>query len=480
MNHRMILFILSRVLLAEAVLLAGSACVGLLYGESVLLTFGVPVALLLACAAVMWCFKPRSHDFYARDGMVAVSLAWILMSAFGALPFWLSGYMPSYVDCFFETVSGFTTTGASVLPAVEHLPRGLLFWRSFTHWIGGMGVLVFLMAIIPLAGDRSMHLMRAESPGPSVGKLVPRARTSALILYGMYCALTIAQIIFLLAGGMPLFDSVVHTFGTAGTGGFSIKNTSIMAYNSPYVEIVITVFMLLFGVNFSLYYLVLVRRPLEALKSEELQWYLGFFAAVTLLIAFSIRDMYDSFATALRHAAFQTSSIITTTGYATTDFNLWPEFSHALIILVMIVGACAGSTGGGFKVSRVVILVKSIRREVYRMLHPRAVAHIKFEGKSLDTEIVHGVLVYLGLYVIIAMVSVLLVALDGYDHTTTVTAVLSALNNVGPGLGEVGPMGNYGLFSAVSKLVLSADMLIGRLEIIPLIVLCTPSVWRRR
>lgn len=325
-----------------------------------------------------------------------------------------------------------------------------------------------------------MHLMRAESPGPSVGKLVPRARTSALILYGMYCALTIAQIIFLLAGGMPLFDSVVHTFGTAGTGGFSIKNTSIMAYNSPYAEIVITVFMLLFGVNFSLYYLVLVRRPLEALKSEELQWYLGFFAAVTLLIAFNIRDMYDSFATALRHAAFQTSSIITTTGYATTDFNLWPEFSHALIILVMIVGACAGSTGGGFKVSRVVILVKSIRREVYRMLHPRAVAHIKFEGKSLDTEIVHGVLVYLGLYVIIAMVSALLVALDGYDHTTTVTAVLSALNNVGPGLGEVGPMGNYGLFSAVSKLVLSADMLIGRLEIIPLIVLCTPSVWRRR
>ncbi len=480
MNHRLILRILSRVAIVEALLLALSAGVALYYGDPVLVPFGVPVALLLVYGFALGLVKPRTHDFFAREGFVAVALSWIQLSLFGALPFFLNGDVPSYIDCLFETISGFTTTGATILKNVEGLPNGLLFWRSFTHWIGGMGVLVFLMSIMQLAGDRSMHLMRAESPGPSVGKLAPRLKTTASLLYRIYLVMTVAQVILLLLGGMPLFDSVTTTFATAGTGGFSVKNASIMAYNSVYIEVVITVFMMLFGVNFNLYYLLLMRKPKAALKSEELRWYFGVFAVATLLVTINILPLCKDVFDALRLAAFQNASIMSTTGFATTDFNHWPEFSHMVIIMLMIIGSCAGSTGGGFKISRMVILFKSIKREIARMLHPRSVGHITFEGKPVEAEVGHGVLVYLAVYVMLTLGGFLLVAIDGFDHVTTVTAVVTTMNNVGPGLSLVGPVGNFSIFSDLSKLVMSALMLLGRLEIFPLLMICAPSVWRRK
>lgn len=480
MNHRIIARILSRISFTEAFLLALCALVALLYGEAVLLPYGLPILLLLGVGLLLNQFKPRTHDFYAREGFVAVSLAWIYMSAFGALPFFLSGAIPSLADSFFETISGFTTTGATLLSNIEAMPRGLLFWRSFTQWIGGMGVLVFLMAVIPLAGGRSMHLMRAESPGPTVGKLVPRARSSSAILYGIYCGLTLAQIVLLLLGGLPLFDSVTMAFSTAGTGGFSVRNEGIIAYQSGYVEVVVMVFCLLFSINFSLYFLLLFKRPLEALKNEELRWFLGIFAIATLVIAVNILPTTQSVGKALWLAAFQNASIMSTASFATTDYTLWPGLSHAVIVLLMIIGACAGSTGGGFKVSRVAILLKSIRNEIAHMLHPRSVAHIKFEHKTIEKETIHSVLVYLAAYVVLAVSGMLLIAANGLDHVTTVTSVLAALNNTGIGLAQVGPLSNFSFFSPFSKFVLCALMLLGRLEIFPMLLLFTPSVWRRR
>lgn len=480
MNHRIVARILSRVALAEALLLLLCALVGLWYGDELLLTYGVPIALLLGVSAFLNLFTPRTRVFYAREGFVAVALSWVLLSLFGALPFWITGAIPSYVDCFFETVSGFTTTGATILADIEALPHGLLFWRSFTHWIGGMGVLVFLMAVTQLGGDRSMHLMRAEAPGPSVGKLVPRARTTAGILYGMYCAMTAAQIILLLLGGMPLFDSVTTAFATAGTGGFSVKNAGIPAYGSVYLEMVILVFMLLFSINFTLYYLVVLKKPKQALKSEELRWFLGVFAVSVLLMAVDIGPACQSVWEALRLSAFQSASIMSTTGFATANFAKWPEFSHTVILLLMIIGSCAGSTGGGFKISRLVILLKSIRREISHMLHPRSVGVIKFEGKPVEAEVSHGVLVYLAVYALLVLGGVLAVSTDGFDHTTNVSAVLTTLNNVGPGLGRVGPMDNFSVYSAFSKGLFAAYMLIGRLEIFPILLLLSPAIWRRK
>lgn len=480
MNLRMIPRVLSRVSLTEALLLMISGCVALLYGEPVLLPYVLPIALLVGIGLLLGLIKPRSEAFYAREGFVIVSLAWIFMSFFGALPYYLSGAIPSFINSLFESVSGFTTTGATILTEIESMPRGLLFWRSFSHWIGGMGVLVFIMAVIPLASGRSMHLMRAEAAGPVVGKLVPRARSSASILYGIYIGLTILQAVLLLIAGMPLFDSITTAFSVAGTGGFSVRNQSIIDYHSPAIENIITVFMLLFGTNFSLFFLVLAGRPREALRNEEFRWYLGFFAVATCIIAINIRGMTDGPLHALRLASFQSASIMSSSGMASVDFNFWPELSHMILILLMIVGASAGSTGGGFKISRVVILLKLIRRELRRLTHPRAVAHIKMDNKNIGEDVAHNVLVYLAVYVLLLIVGILLIALNGFDHVTTVTAVLTTLNNVGPGLNVIGPLSNFSVFSPFSKLVLTALMLLGRLEIFPILLLFSPSVWRRQ
>ena len=415
-------------------------------------------------------------SLFARDGLAVVALAWIAVSLFGALPFYISGSIESFVDCFFETVSGFTTTGATILTEVESLNRGILFWRSFTHWVGGMGVLVFVMAILPMGGDgHGMHMLRAEMPGPAVGKLVSRMSDTAKILYGIYLVMTVIEIVLLLAGGMPLFDACIHSFGSAGTGGFSSRNLSVGAYNNPYFEIVIGIFMLLFGINFNLYYFLLVRRFRDVFRSEELWAYVLIVATAVAAITLDIVHMYESVGTSLRHAFFQVSSIITTTGYATVDFNTWPTFSKAILVALMFIGGCAGSTAGGIKVARVVILQKVSVSEMRRMLHPNAVPAIQFEGKPLNERSIRGVHLFL-----VFVASCLLVSLEQLDLVTTFTAVAACINNVGPGLEIVGPMGNFSSFSPWSKLLLSFDMLVGRLEIFPMLLLFAPSIWKRR
>ncbi len=479
MNIRMVLRILGYVLGAEAVLMLLPLLVCLIYGENPF-PFLVCILGLGICAGLLRLIKPRSRSLFAREGFLAVSLAWILVSLAGAVPFVLDGAIPSYVDALFETVSGFTTTGASVLRDVEALPCGLLFWRSFTHWIGGMGVLVFIMAVLPMAGDRSMHLMRAEVPGPSVGKLVPRVRHTALLLYAIYLALTILEVGFLLAGGMPLFDSLVHAFGTAGTGGFSIKNASIAAYNSPYLEGVIGVFMLLFGVNFNLYFLLLMRDFKQVLKSEELRIYLLIVAGSVGMITLNILPTAGGAETAFREAFFQVSSIITTTGYATADYTTWPTFSQTVLFLLMVTGACGGSTGGGLKVSRLIILVKKCGRELIRLVHPRAVGAVRLDGKAVDNQTSHDVGIFFITYMGIIGGMTLLVSLDGFDFTTTISAVAACMGNIGPGLGTVGPSGNFMDFSVLSKLLLSVTMLLGRLEIFPLLLTLTPVIYRKK
>lgn len=479
MNFRMIARILSRVTAIEAVLMGLSALVSMYYEETFMLMFGVPIVILIVLTAILGSIRPKSTIIYAREGFWIVAVSWILVSLIGAVPFWITGALPTYLDAVFETISGFTTTGATVFSQVEQLPKGLLFWRSLTHWIGGMGVLVFLMAVVPMSGDRSMHLMRAEAPGPSVGKLVPRARSTALILYGIYCALTLAQVFALLMTGMPLFDSVTTAFATAGTGGFSVKDMGIIDYHNPAAEIIITVFMVIFGVNFNIYYLLIAKKSWKAFKSEELKWYLGIYAGTMVLVLLSILRSCSGLGEALRLSAFQCASIMSTTGFATADFALWPAFSQSALLLLMIVGSCAGSTGGGLKISRVVILVKTIRREIVRTLHPRVVQVIKFEKKPVMDDTVRNVLVYLAVYCLLLYGSVLLVSLDGYDHTTNLTSVLATLGNVGPGLAKVGPMENFGHFSNLSKIVFCVDMLLGRLEIFPLLLLFSKNGWKR-
>ena len=465
--------------MTEAALLALPGITALLYGES-LLPFAVTAALLVAAGLILGWKRPARTAIYARDGFAVVALAWIIMSAFGALPFVLSGDIPSYVDAFFETVSGFTTTGASILTEVESLSRSGLFWRSFTHWVGGMGVLVFVMAILPMTDGHGMHLMRAEVPGPSVGKLVSRMSDSAKILYGIYLAMTLLEIVLLMLGGMPLFDACIHSFGSAGTGGFSSRNLSVGAYNSPYFDVVIGIFMLLFGVNFNLYYFLLIRRFRDVLKSEELRAYLLIVGAAVVVIAVDISHLYGSALTSLRHAFFQVSSIITTTGYATADFNVWPTFSKGILVVLMFVGACAGSTGGGIKVARVVILVKSALADMRKMLHPNAVSTVRFEGKPLPERNLRGVHVFISVYLLVFTVSFLLLSLEDFDLITTFTALAACINNIGPGLEVVGPTGNFSAFSPAAKLLLSFNMLVGRLEIFPMLLLVAPSIWKRR
>ena len=416
--------------------------------------------------------------FVVLMSMVLLALVWLLMSAFGALPFVLSGDILHYVDAFFETVSGFTTTGASILPAVEPLSRGSLFWRSFTHWVGGMGVLVFVMAILPMSDGHTMHILRAEMPGPTAGKLVSRMSDTAKILYGIYFVMTAVMILLLVLGGMDLFDACIHAFGTAGTGGFSSRNASVGAYNSAYIDIVIGIGMLAFGVNFNLYFFLLVRRFREVLRSEELWVYLGIVAASTAAIAANILSLYDSVGTALRHTFFQVSSVITTTGYATVDFGQWPVFSKTVLVLLMFVGGCAGSTAGGLKVTRIVTLAKAAVMDMRKMLHPNAVINVRMEGRALPEKQVRGVQAYLSIYILILCGSWLLLSLAGFDELTTFTSVVTCINNVGPGLNMVGPTGNFSFFAPWAKLLLSFDMLAGRLELFPMLLLFAPSIWR--
>lgn len=480
MNRRMVLYMVGTVVKIEAALMVLPLIASLIYKEACSTAFLISIAAALAVGfALTLIFKPGSKVIYAKEGFVIVSLAWLALSAVGALPFYISGEIPSYVDAFFETVSGFTTTGASILTDVEAMSKGLLFWRSFTHWVGGMGVLVFVMAVIPGVSDRSIHILRAEAPGPIVGKLVPKMRQTARILYIIYMVMTVVEIAFLLAGGMPVFDSLIHAFGTAGTGGFGVKGDSIASY-SPYLQWVITVFMLLFGINFNLYYLVLIKKFRTAIKSEELWAYLIIFFASTAVITLNIMPMGDSFSENLRLAAFQVSSIVTTTGYATADFNQWPTLSKTVILLLMFIGSCAGSTAGGFKVSRVVLLMKKIKRELQKLLHPRAVSVIRFEGKRVDEATMSSLGSYLAIYVLFYCIFVFLLGFETLDLETNISAVAACYNNIGPALGAAGPASNYAFYSPFSKIVLSVAMLLGRLEILPLILTFSPSTWTKK
>ena len=484
MNYRLIGKYMGYILLVEGIFLLPAIAVAAAYREpaseraiviAVIITM-IP-GILLSCI--------RSHrSISMSEGFVVCALGWIVLSLFGALPFYISGEIPRYIDCWFETVSGFTTTGSSILTSVEGMPHGLLYWRSFTHWIGGMGVLVFLLAVLPLAkGDgEPFNLMKAESPGPSVGKLVPKISATAKITYIIYLAMTVLMIVVLLFEGMPLFDAVLNTFGTAGTGGFSIKNNSIAAYPSQGVQMTIAIFMALFGVNFSVYYLILTRKWKDVLHNEEFRWYWMIMLGASLLIAVNVcRGFYPGdFGQAFRDSFFSVSSVMTTTGYCTADFDKWPEFSRYLLLCVMCIGASAGSTGGGMKVSRVLLLGKHLKTQMCQMIHPRRVRSVRMDRRRVDNSVMFGTTAFLAAYLCILIVSLLLVSLDGKSFETTFSAVICTFNNIGPGLGMVGPTGNFSAFSDFSKFVLSVDMLFGRLEIFPILFLLSPEVWARK
>ena len=479
MNYSMIFFIIGWVFIIEAALMAPSALVAVLYSERSIWAFAAAIGLCLLLGVPLVRKQPANKVFYAKEGCVTVALSWIVMSLMGALPYVFSGVIPSIVDDMCETVSGFTTTGASILKDVEVLPRCMLFWRSFTHWIGGMGVLVFLLCLLPMSGGGySMNLMKAESPGPSVSKLVPKVRSTAKLLYGLYVALSLLELALLLLGSMPLFDALCTTFGTAGTGGFGIKNSSIGEY-SAYIQSIVTIFMILFGINFNVYFLLYMRKPKEALRCEEAGWYLAIIAVSTLIITVFIRNSFPDLVTAFRHAAFQVGSIITTTGFSTVDFNVWPAVPRAILVLLMFIGACAGSTGGGIKVSRIVLLFRTMTREIGQIIHPHMVKKLKFEGRVVGQEVLRSVNAFMVAYVLIFAVSTLFVCLDGFDLVTSFTAVAATLNNIGPGLEMVGPIGNFSCFSDLSKIVLIFDMLAGRLEIFPLLVLFFRDTWKK-
>ena len=479
MNYKMVSKTVGRLLQSEALLLLLPMAVSVYFKENIIYVYGIVIAILLGVGTVMTLPKPEKKAIYAREGFVIVALSWILMSFFGAFPFVISGAIPSFVDAFFETVSGFTTTGASILHNIEVLPKSILFWRSFTHWIGGMGVIVFVLAILPQKDMQSMHILRAEVPGPTVGKLVSKATVTARILYIIYTVFTVAEIIALICCKMPLYDSVTTAFATAGTGGFSVKNASIAAYNNLGAEIVISIFMLLFGINFNLFYLFLVKQFKRVFKSEELWTYLGVVGVSIILITLNIYPMVESVGTALRQAGFQVASIITTTGFVTADFGQWPSMSQMILVALMFLGACAGSTGGGLKVGRMIILVKAAFRELRRAINPNRVKAIKLDGAVVEKDVVITTSTYFVIYMFIIGVSALILTVDNFDFTTTVTAVITCINNVGPGLALVGPVENFADFSSLSKLVLSANMLIGRLEIFPIIILFMRSTWKR-
>lgn len=478
MNRKMVFYMLGQILKLEAALLGLPLLCSVIYGESEILTFLITIAVALVLGFGLTLFnKPKDKTVYAKEGFVIVALSWIMLSAVGALPFVISGAIPSYADAFFETVSGFTTTGASIVPNIEEITsKGLLFWRSFTHWIGGMGVIVLIMAIVPTDSGRSMHIMRAEMPGPVVGKLVPKVKSTAKILYLIYIFLTCLQVVLLCFGGMSLYESLIHTFGTAGTGGFSIKADSIASY-SPYIQWVITIFMLVFGVNFNLYYLLLIRNFSNVFKSEELRTYIVIMLACTGLITYNVYPMYQNLSDAIRNSAFQVSSIMTTTGFATTDFNLWPTFSKALLFILMFIGACAGSTAGGLKVSRIILIFKNIKANLKHLLHSRSVEAIRFEGAKVENSTIVGTLNYFAIYFFCFTAIFLLLCFEPFDLETNLSAVAACFNNIGPGLAGVGPASNFAAYSNFSKFLLSFAMLLGRLEIYPILLLFIPKIW---
>ena len=477
MNGAMIVYILGQVLRIEGALLLPSFFVGLIYGEKQGWAYLLMGAVCLVVGTLITLRKPRNTTIYLKEGCVSTALCWIVLSAFGAMPFVLTGEIPSFTDAMFETVSGFTTTGSSILTDVEAMSHPSLFWRSFTHWIGGMGVLVFLLAVLPMAGGSQFNLMKAESPGPSVGKLVPKVGATARLLYIIYFGLTVLEIVLLLLGGMPVFDSIAHSFGTAGTGGFGIKGDSIAGY-SPYLQWVITIFMILFGVNFNAYYFILFGKLKKAFGMEEVRWYLIIVLAATAIIFVTLLGTYAPFE-ALTHSAFQVATIITTTGFATADFDQWSSLAKTVLVLLMFVGACAGSTGGGIKVSRIIVFFKSAFREIGSYIHPRSVNRIKVEGRPVEHEAVRSINVYLTTYMVIFCLSILLISIEGKDVVTSFTSVAATINNIGPGLAVVGPTGNFSSFSIFGKWVLIFDMLAGRLELFPMLILFHPTIWKQ-
>lgn len=477
MNYSMIRYTLGWLLLFEAGFMVLPLIVAAAYWESAFFAWIIAIAISLSIGLLLSRFKPKNTDIFAREGFVIVSLSWILLSIFGALPFIFTGSTSSFVDALFETVSGFTTTGASIFATVEDLPKSILVWRSFTHWIGGMGVLVFIMAFLPLCGGHNMHIMRAESPGPSVSKLVPRVKNTAIILYAIYFALTVLQFICCMIADMPFFEALNTAFATAGTGGFGFKNDSFASFSATQ-QIIVTVFMLIFSINFNSYYLLIKTKFKDAINSE-VRVFVLIVATAILIITLNIKDGFATVGEALRHAAFTVASLISTTGFSTVDFNLWPELSRTVLMLIMFVGACAGSTGGGIKVSRIVILFKGAARELRMLLHPRQVKKITLDKRPVEHEVVRSVNAYIACYIIIFAVSFILLSFENRDLVTTFSAINATLNNIGPGLGDAGPMSNYSSFTDFSKLVMIFNMLAGRLELFPMLILFSPSTWKK-
>lgn len=491
MNIKMIFYSIGRLLKVEAVLMAIPLIVSFIYQENTYLSFLIPLVASLICGILLSLKKPANASLQAKEGFVLVGLSWIVMSLFGCVPFIISKTIPSFINAFFETVSGFTTTGATILHEVESLPKSILFWRGFTHWIGGMGILVFILAILPNSEGQNIYILRAESTGPQVGKLVSKIKITARILYLIYIVLTITEIALLLIGKMPVFDAVVNSLSTAGTGGFGIKNDSIGSY-STYCQMVIAIFMVIFGINFNIFYLILIGRFAQAFKSEELRWFIGIIIVATTIITINLCVSTSMpFTLALKDSFFQVATMISSTGFSTTNFNLWPGLSQTVLFIIMYIGACAGSTGGGLKVSRVVILFKSLKREIKKIMHPNSVSKIRFEGSNLDESVVKGVSNYFVLIIVFVLAGTLVLSLDGFDFQTTFTAMAATINNTGPGFSEIasqtgeltidiGPIGNYDAFSPLSKVVLILSMLIGRLEIYPILMLFNPRVWSKK
>ncbi|MDD3221855.1 MAG: TrkH family potassium uptake protein [Clostridia bacterium] len=479
MNYGSIRYIVGWILKVEAALMVLPMIVALVYRESTGWFFVICALLSLGVGTLLSLKKPKKTTYYAKEGYISVALGWIAMSIMGCLPFVFSGEIPSFIDAIFEIISGFTTTGASILPDVEALSKCMLFWRSFSHWVGGMGVLVFILAVLPLAGgEHNLQLMKAESPGPSVSKLVPKLRATAITLYKIYFVMTVVMILLLILGRMPVFDALCIAFGTAGTGGFGVLNSSMGSY-STYLQAVTTIFMMLFGVNFTFYFLILYRKAKDAFSMEEVRWYFGIYFGAVILITASMADQAGGLFEHFHHAAFQAASIMTTTGYSTVNFDLWPQLARLILLLLMFIGACAGSTGGGIKVSRVIVYLKSIKKEMGSLIHPRSVRAIKLDGKAVDDGMMRSIFAFFSAYVLIFVVSLMVITLDGFDFETNFSAVAATFNNIGPGLGAVGPTANFAGYSILSKIILSFDMLIGRLEIFPILLLFAPSTWRK-
>lgn len=480
MNYKMIRYIVGMILMAESVFMVLPMLVSVFYGEyDVLMPFVYSILAAFGCALLFGLKKPKNDLIFAKESYIAVASGWILVSLFGAMPFYLSGAIPSLVDAIFETVSGFTTTGATILEKIEILSKGILFWRAFTHWIGGMGIIMFLLILTQFSEGHSLYIMRAEVPGPTVGKIAPKSSSNALILYGIYSGLTVIETVLLLLGGMSVFDAVTTAMSTAGTGGFSVRDAGIAAYDSAYIEWTVSAFMLIFGVNFNLYYLMLLRRFRIVFRSEELRVFLAIIGIATVVIGISCINYYGSFGVAIRKAFFGITAVISTTGFGGVEFMNWPIFAHAIIILLLFIGGCAGSTAGGLKLSRIIMTFKMLRKESHRLAHPHEVTTIKFEGKIIDKETRSFIMVYMSVFFVVLAVSSMVVMMMGYDYETAFSGVLSCLNNVGPGLGKIGHSGYFGFFGDIEKIFLSLLMLTGRLEIFPMLILFMPSTWRR-